>query len=171
VQGIKKAKGCQNCHRQWSSDKSSGKNKYRCLPLLKLENRRIAVERRCIHVENQMIICEVHSRTFLFYPTADNWNYFTVVGQTKNLAAASSRVHLQYIRWNTSTPCTILSAELLLSWNPNYDGDSSIFIDMWNVNVVYVCVYPLLGLTTSKKQIQCWQSMCKTKHLLMSVVV
>jgi hypothetical protein len=67
--------------------------------------------------------------------------------------------------------CTVLSVELLLIWNPNCDGSASTFIDIWNVNAVDVCVYPLLGLTESKKKLHCWQSMFKTQLLMMAVEV
>ena len=40
-----------------------------------------------------------------------------------------------------------------------------------NVNAVYLCVYPLLGLTASNKHLHWSQSMCKTEILLMAVVV
>ena len=83
-----------------------------------------------------------------------------------------STVHLPHIRLNTRISCKILSVELMLIWNPNYDdGNSSTFIDMWNVNAVDVCVYPLSDLTASKKQLHCWLSMFKTQLLLMAVGV
>ena len=132
--------------------------------MLKLELRRIAVERRFIHFEYQVITREVHSRTFLL-PGCGLLKRFVFAGPMKNLAAARSAVHLQHSRLNTRITSIVLSVELLLIWNPNYDGNSSNFIDMWNVNAVDVCVYPFLGLTASKKQLHCWQSMCKTKFL------
>ena len=144
--------------------------KYRRLLLSKLELWRIAVERRSIHVENQKTICEVHSATFLL-PDRGLLKRFVGADQMQNLAAAKSTVHLQNIRLNTRKSCTVLSVELLFIWNTNYDGSSSTFIDIPNVNVVDVCVYPLLGLTVSKKQLHCWQSMCKTVLLLMVVGV
>jgi len=82
----------------------------------------------------------------------------------KNLAASKSTVNLQNIRLNIRISCIKLSVELLLIWDPNYDGNSSHFIDMWHVNAVDVCVYPLLGLTASKKQLHCFQSMRKTRN-------
>ena len=81
--------------------------------LLKLGLRRIAVERRSIHVANQKIICEVHSETFLL-PDCTLLKRFVVAGQIKNLAAAKSTVHLQNIRLNTRISCTTLSVEMLL---------------------------------------------------------
>ena len=129
--------------------------------LLKLGLGRIAVERRSIHVENQKIICEVHSATFLLRDRG-LLKRFVVAGQMQNLAAAKSTVPLQNIRLNTRVSCTIVSVELLLIWYTNYDGNSSTFVDMWNVNTVGVCGYTLLGLTASKKQLHCWQSMFVT---------
>ena len=101
------------------------------------------------------------------------WITETIRRSRPNVKSGSckSRVHLHHIRLNTRIFCTDLSVELLLICTPNYDGNSSTFIDMWNVNAVDVCVYPLLGLTASEKQIHCWQSMWKTKLLLMSVGV
>jgi hypothetical protein len=69
-----------------NSDKSQEKTKYRRLLLLKLELRRIAVERRFIHFAKQKIICEVHSETFLL-PDCGLLKRFVVVGQMKNLAS------------------------------------------------------------------------------------
>jgi hypothetical protein len=89
----------------------------------------------------------------------------------ENMAAAKGTVHLHNIRLNKSTSCTIVSVELLLIWNTNYDGNSSAFIDMWTANAVDVFVYPLWGLRASKKQLHCWQSMFKTQLLLMTVGV
>ena len=136
--------------------------------LLKLGLRRIAVERRSRHVEHQKTICEVHSATFLLRDRG-LLKLFVVAGQMQNLAAAKSTVPLQNIRLNTRVSCTIVSVELLLIWYTNYDGNSSTFVDMWNVHTVGVCGYPLLGLTASKTQLHCWQSMFKTQLLLMAV--
>jgi hypothetical protein len=145
------------------------KKNYRRL-LLRLELRRFAVERRSIHVENQKIIREVHSETFLL-PDCRLLKRYVVADQMKNLAASKSTVTLQNIRLNTRMSCIMLSVELLLIWNPNYDANSSTFIDMWRVNAVDVWVYPLLGLTASKKQLHFFFSLRKTEILLMAVGV
>jgi len=78
------------------------------LLLLKLELRRIVVERRFIHIEYEVTICVVHSRTFLL-PGCGLLKRFVVAGPMKNLAAAKSRARLQHIRLNTRIPCTVLS--------------------------------------------------------------
>ena len=57
---------------------------YRRLRLLKLELRRVAVERRSMHVENQRIICEVRSTSFLL-PDRGLLKLFVVVGLMKEL--------------------------------------------------------------------------------------
>ena len=85
--------------------------------------------------------------------------------------SCKNTVHLQRVRLNTGISCIILSVELLLILNTNYNRNSSTLIDRWNVNAVDVCFYPLLGLTASKKQLHCWQPICKTEILLMAVGV
>ena len=88
------------------------KKNYRRL-LLRLELRRFAVEKRSIHVENQKIIREVHSETFLL-PDCRLLKRYVVADQMKNLAASKSTVTLQNIRLNTRMSCIMLSVEFLL---------------------------------------------------------
>ena len=80
---------------------------------VKTELRRIAVERRSIHVENQKIIREVHSETFLL-PDCGLLKRYVVAGHVKNLAFSKSTVNLQNIRLNTRIFCIVLSVESLL---------------------------------------------------------
>jgi hypothetical protein len=90
---------------------------------------------------------------------------------TEKSGSCKSTVNLQRLRLNTRISCLVLSVEVHHIWNPNYDGNSSTFIDTWNANAVDVCVFSLLGLTASKKQRHCCQSTCKAEILLMAVGV